>query len=134
MPPPPFVRNGYDRDRSTCVTSLAAVQGGRRRGTHIWVSATGGGAADGACTYSFDTRRRVWSNPADWSMPFCGGVARGVYVPELHRLWFGISSRDLGSVLCASDLAAAAQPPSRRRIAVRRCCTKSFRRRHGRFA
>ena len=102
MRPPPFVRNGDDRDR-TCVTSLAAVQGGRRRGTHIWVSAMGGGAAaDGACTYSFDTRKRVWSNPADWSLPFCG-VAE--YVPELQKLWF--SSRDQGSVLCASDLAAA---------------------------
>ncbi|CAL5056507.1 unnamed protein product [Urochloa decumbens] len=108
MPPPPCARNG--NEDPTWADSCAAVEGG----SHIWISATGGDAAN-AWTYSFDTQRLVWSKPADWTLPFCG-IAE--YIPELHKLWFGIASRDHGRVFCASDLAAASFSQEDRRPPV----------------
>ena len=44
-------------------------------------------------------------------LPFLGCAQ---YVPELNKLWFGISSREHGCLLCASDLSGASktQPPA----------------------
>uniref|UniRef100_N1QUI4 Uncharacterized protein n=2 Tax=Aegilops tauschii TaxID=37682 RepID=N1QUI4_AEGTA len=66
-------------------------------GSNICISTGGVGS------YSFDTKKRVWSKSGDWALPF-SGLAE--YVPE-HKLWFGMSSLDRGRAFCASDLAAA---------------------------
>lgn len=59
-------------------------------------------------TYSFDTKKRVWTKSGDWALPF-SGLAE--YVPE-HKLWFGMSL-DKGRTFCATDLsdATAVTPP-----------------------
>ncbi|CAO2044957.1 unnamed protein product [Urochloa humidicola] len=75
-----------------------------------WVSARGSGGV-ASCTHSFDTERLEWSTPSlDWVLPFSG---RAEYVPELNKLWFGISSSEHGCVFCASDLSGVSdsQPP-----------------------
>uniref|UniRef100_M8AWY4 Uncharacterized protein n=1 Tax=Aegilops tauschii TaxID=37682 RepID=M8AWY4_AEGTA len=60
-------------------------------------------------TYTFDTVSRKWSQAAHWALPFFG---RAEYVPELG-LWFGLSSCNPFSSLCALDLSAMdpGQPP-----------------------
>jgi hypothetical protein len=99
-------------DDPTSVQSFAAVAGGSR----ILVSArgrrSGSGSVESGCTHSFDAERLAWrARSFDWVLPFSGCTE---HVPELsNKLWFGISSREHGSVFCASDLSWSSEnhPP-----------------------
>ena len=110
-PPPPGVE--FAADDPTRIASFAAAAGDDGEGSNkIWVSATGSGDVKG-CTHLFDAEKLAWCKEerADWVLPFYGCAQ---YVPQLNKLWFGISSREHGCLLCASDLSGASktQPPA----------------------
>jgi hypothetical protein len=108
-PPPPGVQDGATDP--TSIKSCAVVAGGSRILMSAAAKSREGTVVGQSCTHSFDTERLVWRPcPFDWVLPFSGCTE---YVPELNELWFGISSREHGSVFCASDLSWSSEshPP-----------------------